>query len=225
MCGIGLVIVALAGAPTISHLGLSGTRHLTADAAIAATGLSGRPILTASAADARRGLLALPAVRDARVTLVLPDAARVEISERDAVGRWLVGGVEWYIDAEGVLFGSADPSAAPAVKITDDRVTVKSCAARGGGRCVDPALVEAALRLAQLSPAELRADASGPAVRLDPVNGLVLRSGGSWEIRFGGPERFNEKLSLARKFLADNPTRRLDYVDVRSPDRIVFSPQ
>ncbi|HVR87925.1 MAG TPA: FtsQ-type POTRA domain-containing protein [Candidatus Limnocylindria bacterium] len=206
-------------------MSVTGTRHLTQDAAIAATGLAGRPILTASAADARRGLVALAAVRDARVILALPDAARIEITEREAVGRWLLGGVEWYVDAEGVLFGSVDPGAAPAVRVSDDRETTKSCAGRGGGRCIDPALVDAAFRLARLAPGELRADATRPDVRLDLVNGLVLRSGGSWEVRFGGPERFNEKLSLARKFLSDNPTRRLDYVDVRSPDRIVFSPQ
>ena len=32
-------------------------------------------------------------------------------------------------------------------------------------------------------------------------------------------------LANAKRVLSDNPTRRLDYVDVRSPDRIVFSPQ
>jgi hypothetical protein len=53
---------------------------------------------------------------------------------------------------------------------------------------------------------------------------LVLRTGAKWEIRFGNADRFDEKLSLAKRFLRDNPTRRLDYVDVRSPDRIVFSP-
>ena len=56
------------------------------------------------------------------------------------------------------------------------------------------------------------------------ANGLVLRTGAKWEVRFGSADRFDEKLSLAKGFLRDNPTRRLDYVDVRSPDRIVFSP-
>ena len=51
-----------------------------------------------------------------------------------------------------------------------------------------------------------------------------LRTGAKWEIRFGGADRFDEKLSNVKRFLRDNGTRRLDYVDVRSPDRIVFSP-
>ena len=56
-------------------------------------------------------------------------------------------------------------------------------------------------------------------------SGLVLRFGSAWEIRFGGPEAFDEKLALAKRYLRDNPQRRLDYVDVRSVDRIVVSPQ
>jgi len=55
--------------------------------------------------------------------------------------------------------------------------------------------------------------------------GLVLRTGAGWEVRFGGPEDLDRKLELARRFLRENPTRRLDYLDVRSPERIVFSPQ
>jgi hypothetical protein len=52
-----------------------------------------------------------------------------------------------------------------------------------------------------------------------------VRSGAGWEIRFGAPDDLEQKLANAKRVLSDNPTRRLDYVDVRSPDRIVFSPQ
>jgi hypothetical protein len=62
-------------------------------------------------------------------------------------------------------------------------------------------------------------------VHVDPTQGLVVRSGAGWEIRFGSPDDLEQKLANAKKLLSDEPTRRLDYVDVRSPDRIVFSPQ
>jgi hypothetical protein len=90
---------------------------------------------------------------------------------------------------------------------------------------VDPAVVAGALRLAHIAPGELRADATRPEVRIDATQGLVLRTGAGWEIRFGTPADLEQKLSNAKKMLSDNPTRRLDYVDVRRPDRIVFSPQ
>ncbi|HLZ47861.1 MAG TPA: FtsQ-type POTRA domain-containing protein [Candidatus Limnocylindria bacterium] len=220
-----LAVLALAGAPRVATVSVSGTRHLTVERAVAATGLVGRPVFTTNTTDARLALLALPAVRDAEVRIALPDAAVVRIVEREAIGRWVLSGTEWYVDAEGVLFASVDPTGAPALRALDDRSATRACAGSGGGRCVDPAVVAGALRLARIAPGELRADALRPEVHVDPTQGLVVRSGAGWEIRFGTPDDLERKLANAKKVLSDNPTRRLDYVDVRSPDRIVFSPQ
>lgn len=221
MCAAGIAGLALAPLGPIAAVEVSGAHHLTAAQAVAASGLVGRPIFRASAADARAALLRAPAVRDARVELRLPDSATVTLVEREAAGRWIVGATEWFVDADGVLFASADPTAAPALRVRDERV-----ATRVAGDRIDPALVAAALRLAKIAPGELRADATAPAVRIEPgANGIVLSSGAGWEIRFGGPERIEDKLAAALRFLRDRPDRRLEYVDVRSPDRIVFSPQ
>jgi cell division septal protein FtsQ len=184
-CALALLGVALSGTPRVASVSVSGAHHLSPDAVSAVTGLIGRPAFTTSTADARAAVLRLPAVREAQVRITLPDTARVEVVEREAIGRWVVGLVEWFVDDDGVLFGSADPQAAP----------------------------------------QLRADATRPEVRIDATQGLVLRTGAGWEIRFGTPADLEQKLSNAKKMLSDNPTRRLDYVDVRSPDRIVFSPQ
>ena len=215
----------MSGTPRIAALSVSGARHLTPDQIAAAAGLVGRPVFSASASEARAALLRLPAVRDATVRIALPDVALIDVAERGAVGRWVVGSVEWYVDPDGMLFASADPRGAPAVRVTDDREATRICVGRAGGRCVDPAVVAGAIRLARIAPGELRADALKPDVRVDAIQGLVVRSGAGWEIRFGSADDLEKKLSNAKKVLTDNPTRRLDYVDVRSPDRIVFSPQ
>jgi len=224
-CAIGLLVIGLSGSPRITTVIVSGTRHLTAAAVTAATGLVGRPAFGASTADVRAALLRLPAVRDGRVRISLPDAAQVELVEREAVGRWVIAGAEWYVDADGVVFGSVDPQGAPQLRAIDDRDATRTCAGKQGGRCVDPAVVAGAFRLARIAPGELRPDATKPEVHIDATQGLVLRSGAGWEIRFGTPADLEQKLANAKKVLSENPTRRLDYVDVRSPDRIVFSPQ
>jgi POTRA domain-containing FtsQ-type protein/cell division protein FtsQ len=221
VCGAGLGALAFGGFQPIASVDVAGGRHVAVAAAVAATGLVGRPIFQASSAAARSALLGLPAVRDARVEILLPQQAKVTLIEREAAGRWIVGATEWFVDADGVLFGSADPSAAPALRVRDDRA-----ASHAAGDRVDPALVAAAIRLAKIGPGELRADEKAPAVRIENgPNGIVLASGAGWEIRFGTSERIEEKLALASRFLRDQPDRRLEYVDVRSPDRIVFSPQ
>jgi POTRA domain, FtsQ-type/Cell division protein FtsQ len=224
-CALGLGLIALSGTPRIASVSVGRTRHVTAAAVVAATGLVGRPVFSASATDARAALLSLPAVRDAQVRIALPDTAQVDLVERDAVGRWVTGGVEWYVDADGVLFGSADPQGAPQLRAIDDRPATKTCAGTAGGRCVDPAVVAGAIRLAHIGPGELRADATKLEVHVDATQGLVVRTGAGWEIRFGTPDDLEQKLANAKRVLSDNPTRRLDYVDVRSADRIVFSPQ
>ena len=198
-----------------------GGKHVSRDAARSQSGLDGVPTFLASAADARAQLRTLAAVRDARVEILLPGAARITLVERQAVGRWVASdNVEWFIDASGILFPSIDRTGAPDLRVFDER------GARSAGERIDPpALVEAALRLAALAPGELRTDATEVRVVMTAgANGLVVRTAARWEIRFGTADRFDEKLSLAKRFLVDNPTRRLDYVDVRSPDRIVFSP-
>jgi hypothetical protein len=205
----------------VAQVSVDGARHVAADAAIAASGVAGSPIFRASSADARARLRALPAVRDATVELRLPAGARITLSERVAAGRWVVGGSEWFIDADGVLFPSVDPTGAPDLRVVDERATPS-----GAGSRVDPALVAAALRLASLAPGELRPDALRPTVRIDKgPSGLVLQSGARWEIRFGGPDRLDEKLAAVRVYLKTNPTRTLDYVDVARPEFIVVRPE
>ena len=198
-----------------------GARHVRVGQAIAQSGLLEIPSFSASAAQARARLRTLPAVKDARVEIALPSSARITLVEREAVGRWVASdGLEWFVDAEGILFPSNDASAAPSLRVTDER------APKSAGERLDPALVQVALRLAAIAPGELRADATVPRVVMTAgASGLVLRFGSGWEIRFGGPESFDEKLALAKRYLRDNAQRRLDYVDVRSPDRIVVSPQ
>lgn len=214
-------MIALADLARVDEVVVVGAKHVSRDAARSQSGLDGVPTFLASATDARAQLRTLPAVRDARVEIVLPSTARITVIEREAVGRWIASdNVEWFIDASGVLFPSIARNAAPDLRVVDER------SKRSAGERIDPpALVEAALRLAALAPGELRADATDLRVVMTAgANGLVLRTGAKWEIRFGSADRFDEKLSLAKRFLRDNPTRRLDYVDVRSPDRIVFSP-
>src|SRR5207302_4639338 len=193
------------------------------DAVVVTSGLLGSQAFTASSARARDALVHLPAVRDASIEIRIPDRARVVVTERVAIARWAsaTSGAEWFVDADGVLFSSIDPRGAPDLRVTDER------SSRQAGDRLDPALVDAATKLARLGPGDLRPDAISPRVALSSgANGLVLRVGAGtvWEIRFGGAERIDDKITLVKRYLRDNPQRKLDYVDVRTPDSIVVSP-
>ena len=221
VCAVALGWISISSTPAIASVDVVGAKHVRIGQAIAQSGLLDTPAFTASAAAARARLRTLPAVADARVDLGLPSSARITLVERQAIGRWVASdGLEWFVDADAVLFPSNDPNAAPQLRVLDER------ARKNAGERLDPALVQVAMRLAAIAPGELRADATAPrAVMTAGSSGLVLRFGTGWEIRFGGPEGFDLKLANAKRYLRDNPQRRLDYVDVRSPDRIVVSPQ
>lgn len=218
-CAAGLLYLAYRDTTPIASVEVVGARHVSPARARAIAGLGAQPLFVASAAEARAALVRLPAVRDARVTIGIPDAsARIALSEREAAGRWVVGAVEWFVDSDGVLFPSDDPTAAPSLRVKDERL-----AGRAAGDRVEPAIVAAALRLAKIAPGELRPDAGAPAVRVEPgPNGIVLASGAGWEVRFGTADRIEEKLALAQRSLREQPDRRLEYVDVRTPEFIVI---
>ena len=219
MCAAAIVAASIGPFWRIRDVSIEGAHHVAIDSVVAATGLVGAQAFTASAARARGRLVQLPAVRDARVEIRIPDRAHVVLSERVAIARWASSGAEWFVDAEGVLFSSLDPRGAPDIRVTDEQKP------REAGDRLDPALVDAATKLARLGPQDLRADATSPRVVLTAgATGLVLRVAAGWEIRFGGAERIDDKIANVRRFLRDNPQRKLDYVDVRSPDQIVFSP-
>ena len=200
-------------------MSVEGTHHVSVDTVVSASALDGAQAFTASAGRARERLLRLPALRDARVEITVPDRVRIAVTERTALGRWVAAGLEWFVDADGVLFASIDARAAPEVRVADEREP------RQAGDRLDPALVDAALKLARLGPSDLSADATAPRVVLAAgANGLVLRTAAGWEIRFGGAERIDEKIAIAKRFLRENPQKKLDYLDVRTPDTYVVSP-
>ena len=219
MCAAAIVAASIGPFWRIREVAIEGARQVPVDAVVTASELVEAQSFTASAARARARLVKLPAVRDARVEIRIPGSARVILTERVAIARWISGGTELFVDAEGVLFSSLDPRSAPEIRVTDEQKP------RQPGDRLDPALVDAATKLARLGPAELRPDATSPRVVLAAgATGLVLRVAAGWEIRFGGAERIDDKIALVRRFLRDNQQRKLDYVDVRSPDQIVFSP-
>ncbi|MBI3522092.1 MAG: FtsQ-type POTRA domain-containing protein [Chloroflexi bacterium] len=202
----------------VSEVSTEGTRQLGSQNAILVSGLVGTPTFRASGQDARGRLRALPAVRDATVELSLPGGARILVSEREPVARWSVSSGELLVDREGVLFASIDAAGGPATRIIDDRGTAKQ------GDRVDPALVSVASRLAALPARDLRPDEIAPTVHIAKDGTLILNSGAGWEVRFGGPEAFDEKMSAMRAFFREHPSGSLEYVDVARPGSIVSKP-
>lgn len=132
----------------------------------------------------------LPTIRNADVSVRLPDGLVVRVEERTPILVWRVGARRYLIDDEGRLFArlGEDPDTRPAVAaalpvVEDRRATSAGLSVGGRLEAVD---LDAATRLASLKPADVGSEAEGLSVVVGDANGFVVRaSPDSWSAVFG----------------------------------------
>ncbi|MEZ0239188.1 MAG: cell division protein FtsQ/DivIB [Chloroflexota bacterium] len=120
-------------------------------------------------------LEALPAVADASVSVALPDALQVRITERRPVIVWSVGGARYLVDSEGAIFAvlaPVDPTELDVPVVLDTRPESTARVHIGGQ--LDPIDLDAGTRLGALTPADLGSAATGLAVGVTDANGFTL---------------------------------------------------
>jgi hypothetical protein len=155
-------------------------------------------------------LRALTTVRDATVSVELPDTVRVRLAEREPVLVWAVGQRSFLVDREGVLFATLEsaPSAARGLQAVDDR-RAGSVGLSIGAR-LDPVDVDAATRLGSLAPADVGSAAAGLTVAVDDEQGFtVANAPATWTATFGfytptlrTPELVPGQVRLLRSLMA-----------------------
>lgn len=194
---------------------VAGTVRLDPAAVRAAAALEGRSAFGASAREAAERIRALPPIADARVRILLPDLALIEVVERAPLLAVSFAGGRLYADGAGVLFAlPGEVGGVPAVH--DQR---RSYAA---GDRLDAGVASALRRLAVLDPAFYGSRLLR--LQLTVAHGIVGHLDSGTELRFGSPERLDLKLEASRRIVQSREGRRLDYVDVRTPETPVFAP-
>ena len=129
----------------------------------------------------------LPSVRDAQVSIVLPDTIRVALDERRAIVIWGVGSHRYAVDESGLLFAdvTTDPSGAAAAipTVLDERDASIGLAV---GSALDPVVRDAATRLGSVTPSDVGSTATRFQVAVTDERGFTLSSGpGGWLAIFG----------------------------------------
>jgi hypothetical protein len=122
-------------------------------------------------------LRSIETVADARVDARLPGTLAVHITEREPIVAWRVGQRRFLVDAKGLLFGDLSdppPTGAPVLPVvTDSRATSLSLTV---GSTLDATDLDAAARLASLTPGSVGSAADSLAVSVDDLNGFTLRA-------------------------------------------------
>jgi hypothetical protein len=185
--------------------------YTTRDVVIQALGLDqASPNLFLMKSDTyQRRLRELPAVAGAEVVLSLPDVVRVRIVERAPVVVWNIGGHRFLVDRGGLLFApAASGGPGDALPVVTDRRTAS--APFDVGAQVDPVDLDAATRLAGVTPGDIGSVASELRVSIEDGDGYVIRPVGvPWIALFGvytpslrSPEMIPGQVRLLRSFLA-----------------------
>jgi hypothetical protein len=168
-------------------------------------------------------LRTIPTVRDAQVSIELPDTVRVHIDEREPILIWAVGDARFLVDRAGLLFAPAGDDSAAAIAdlkvIRDTRTTGPSL---GVGSTLDSIDLDVATRLGSLKPADLASGATALDVTVDDAEGFVVSSGkDGWIATFGiytptlrPPSMVPGQVRLLRSILIDHGEANLARIDL-----------
>ncbi len=144
-------------------------------------GLSTQPIV--------ERLRELPSVRDATVSVGLPNVVRVVLHERRAVVLWGVGTHRFAVDETGFVFADVaadapeDSAVAAIPVVTDERVDSARLDVQS---TIDPVDLDAATRLASLDPTQIGSSAKALAVIVTDERGFTISTGPKgWLAVFG----------------------------------------
>jgi cell division septal protein FtsQ len=129
----------------------------------------------------------IPSVRNATVTIRLPDTIRVDVEERTAVVLWGVGAHRYAVDGTGMLFadlGEDAPAAVSALPVVFDQRAASTGLAVPAQ--LDPVDLDAAERLASLTPEQIGSHAAKLTVTITDEQGFTIGSGvHGWLAVFG----------------------------------------
>jgi cell division septal protein FtsQ len=193
---------------TVEGASLLGTQEILDAAAV-----SGVHILWVNGRQTAQRIGLLPAVKEASVQAIFPRRVAIAVTERKPRVQWQVGNVNFLVDAEGRVIGTA-PRGEDLVQVREARTGTPRV-----GDTVPAEAVRAAVELSALLPAAWQPVSA--AFDYAPDTGISAATRQGWRVRFGTAEDLPWKVATLQA-LADEIRRSgapVQLVDVRFPGR------
>ncbi|MEO6349209.1 MAG: FtsQ-type POTRA domain-containing protein [Candidatus Limnocylindrales bacterium] len=178
----------------VAAVDVSGIEFTSADTVMNTIGLAAvtaRPnVFRIDTGAMRRALVALPAIGDARVDVVLPGHLVIDVTERTPVFVLRTPSQQLLVDDEGFVLADSNDSTEAAFSalpvVEDGRMTFAPTPNLTVGDRVDEISLAADLHLAALTPAVIGSDYDRLRLRIDDTDGYVLTADpGGWRAIFG----------------------------------------
>jgi cell division protein FtsQ len=187
---------------------VNGVGMLAPQEVYAASGIDSMSIFWIDPQQVAERLAQLPGVRQARVTLSLPNRVVISVEERRPLALWQSGEQLLWLSAEGVLLPARGELSGALLIVDADRQTYQP------GDRVAPGLPTAALGLREQMP-ELSV------VQFSRSWGISFRTPEGWRVYLGDGEDMEAKLAilraLRREILAGGA--QVQTIDLRFPER------
>lgn len=211
MIGVVIIVLLLLTSPILSvrKVDVEGVVYADTDLISAIVeSVKGEPILTVDLDAAERKLLAIPWVRQARVSMHLPARVTIEVVERSPIAFFRsVDGFNRVIDRDGRVLDviEGDPTDYTPINGTGPNISA--------GQTVEQPFLGAA-ELINALPAELRARLL--TVTVSPEGEVSLSLTNDVEVLFGRPDDFQVKLVAVVNEIKRQGTNRYAVIDVSS---------
>ena len=211
MIGVVIIVLLLLTSPILSvrKVDVEGVVYADTDLISAIVeSVKGEPILTVDLDAAEKKLLAIPWVRQARVSMHLPDRVTIEVVERSPIAFFRsVDGFNRVIDRDGRVLDviEGDPTDYTPINGTGPNISA--------GQTVEQPFLGAA-ELINALPAELRARLL--TVTVSPEGEVSLALTNDVEVLFGRPDDFQVKLVAVVNEIKRQGTNRYAVIDVSS---------
>lgn len=198
----------------ISKVELSGNRLLTSEEVVRVSGVDKINVFGLNEEEVAAKIKTLPYILQANVTKALPDKITVNVTERQSILNWKIGGNSYLVDPDGVVLDTyfeqdlpEEAKAFPVIESLDDRKL------QVGDRVDGNAVRSAQAIQRQLAAADLKV----AAIQYAPSSGLVVISAppsGNWKALLGSDAQLDQKINILKGLLADK-TLKWSYADLR----------
>jgi hypothetical protein len=211
--GVGLKLLTGAATFGLSEIDRPTLKWTAADSVLASVQVPpGTNVFQVETAPIEARLEALPGVASAHVSVALPNALAITITERVPILVWQVGDSRYLADAAGLLFATVDAATAGAARLpTVVDLRAASPTSIVAGTTLDPVDFDAATRLGSVGPADVGSSAAALHVWVDDTDGFTMTAGaGKWTAVFGfyspsvrSPDLIAGQVQLLKSLLAD----------------------
>lgn len=199
---------------TVNQVQVLGTSRLDPATVVRTSGATGREIWETDPKAIQHTLEGLPLVQSAGVRRIWPHTVAIDIVERQPVGTWQIGGVNYLVDREGVVLDIARSPLGTTIYVMD-----AAPALRPGDR-VDAELLQAGEQTIHELPPKIAQQVAKLEYSAD--NGLQVVTDHGVQARLGDGRNLDYKLAVWQAVNKQAGPSQIHLIDLRFQDTPYF---